>query len=35
MFVGDRSSLKVDAAWRPAYWNPENRAVCHAPELIH
>ena len=34
MFTGDQSSLKVDAAWKPAYWNPENRAICFAPELI-
>ena len=30
-FKGDTDSLKVDAAWRPAYWHPENRAVCYAP----
>ena len=30
-FKGDPASLKVDAAWRPAYWHPENRAVCYAP----
>ena len=34
MFSGDRDALKVDAAWRPAYWHPENRAICYAPELI-
>lgn len=34
MFTGDASALKVDAAWRPAYWHPENRAICHAPEAI-
>ena len=34
MFAGDRSALKVEAAWRPAYWHPENRAVCHAPEAV-
>jgi len=34
MFSGDTSSLKVDAAWRPAYWHPENRSVCFAPEFI-
>ena len=33
-FDGDAGSLKVDAAWRPAYWHPENRAICFAPELI-
>jgi hypothetical protein len=34
MFEGDKDALKVDAAWRPAYWHPENRATCYAPELI-
>ena len=34
MFTGDKSALKVDAAWRPAYWHPENRAICHAPEAV-
>ena len=34
MFSGDKSSLKADAAWRPAYWRPENRAICYAPEFI-
>ena len=34
MFNGDPNSLKIDAAWRPAYWHPENRAICYAPELI-
>jgi hypothetical protein len=34
MFKGDKGSLKVDAAWRPAYWHPENRAICYAPEFI-
>jgi hypothetical protein len=34
MFKGDKDALKVDAAWRPAYWHPENRAICYAPELI-
>jgi hypothetical protein len=32
-FKGDTTSLKVDAAWRPAYWHPANRAICYAPEL--
>ena len=32
-FKGDTASLKVDAAWRPAYWHPANRAICYAPEL--
>jgi hypothetical protein len=34
MFSGDQRSLKVDAAWRPAYWHPDNRAICFAPDLI-
>lgn len=34
MFRGDAGALKVDAAWRPAYWLPENRAVCYAPEPV-
>ena len=34
MFEGDKEALKVDAAWRPAYWHPENRGICYAPELI-
>jgi len=34
LFTGDKGSLKVDAAWRPAYWHPENRAICYAPELV-
>ncbi|MBL6736472.1 MAG: hypothetical protein ISP76_05195 [Burkholderiales bacterium] len=31
-FTGDKASLKVDAAWRPAYWDPANRTTCYAPE---
>lgn len=34
MFKGNKDALKVDAAWRPAYWHPENRAICFAPEFI-
>ena len=32
LFKGDQSSLKADAAWRPAYWNPVNRGICFVPE---
>lgn len=32
MFTGDKSGPVVDAAWRPAYWNVENRAACFAPQ---
>jgi hypothetical protein len=31
MFKGDRSGPILDAAWRPAYWNVENRTPCFAP----
>jgi hypothetical protein len=31
MFLGDRTSIKADAAWRPAYWNPAHRAICFVP----
>ena len=31
IFGGDAGSLRVDAAWRPAYWHPDNRAICHVP----
>lgn len=34
MFAGDTDALKVEAAWRPAYWSPENRAICYAPEPV-
>jgi hypothetical protein len=33
LFKGNASSLLVDAAWRPAYWHPANRAICYAPEM--
>ena len=32
MFNGDKSSIKVDTAWRPAYWYAAHRAICYAPE---
>jgi hypothetical protein len=31
-FEGDKSFPVIDTAWKPAYWNPENRAACYAPE---
>ena len=31
MFKGDTSHPIVDAAWRPAYWNPNHRTACFAP----
>lgn len=30
-FSGDKSHPVVDAAWRPAYWNPLHRTACYAP----
>lgn len=32
LFNGDKTEVRVDAAWRPAYWHPLNRAICFAPE---
>jgi hypothetical protein len=34
MFKGNKEALKVDAAWRPAYWHPDNRAICYAPQFV-
>jgi CRISPR type IV-associated protein Csf3 len=34
VFGGDTNSLRADAAWRPAYWHPDNRAICHVPESL-
>lgn len=31
LFTGDKSAIRGDAAWRPAYWRPENRAICYLP----
>ncbi|MGZ8257017.1 MAG: hypothetical protein ACXWTX_04520 [Gallionella sp.] len=31
MFKGDTTHPIVDAAWRPAYWNPHHRTACYAP----
>jgi hypothetical protein len=31
MFKGDTTHPIVDAAWRPAYWNPLHRTACYAP----
>lgn len=33
LFEGDKSSVKVDATWKPAYWHPLNRAICFAPTV--
>ena len=34
LFNGDKDSLVVDAAWKPAYWHPAHRAICYAPESV-
>lgn len=31
MFRGDLTSIRADAAWRPAYWHPAHRAICFVP----
>ena len=33
-FKGDKSLPMIDTAWKPAYWNLENRTACYAPELV-
>ena len=33
MFTGDSSEPITEAAWKPEYWNPRNRAACYAPAL--
>ncbi|MBK7519384.1 MAG: hypothetical protein IPJ33_15625 [Gammaproteobacteria bacterium] len=33
LFTGNPGSIKVDTAWRPAYWHPAHRAICYAPEV--
>jgi CRISPR type IV-associated protein Csf3 len=32
LFKGNDTALRADAAWRPAYWHPANRAICFVPE---
>lgn len=31
MWHGDPNALRADAAWRPAYWMPQHRAICAVP----
>ena len=28
---GDKNAIRADAAWRPAYWLPQHRAICAVP----
>lgn len=30
---GRKDLVVVDAAWKPAYWEPKNRAACYAPKM--
>jgi hypothetical protein len=31
MWHGDKNAIRADAAWRPAYWLPQHRAICAVP----
>lgn len=31
MWQGDSDAIRADAAWRPAYWLPQHRAICAVP----
>lgn len=32
MWQGDPNAMRADAAWRPAYWLPQHRAICAVPK---
>ena len=32
MWQGNRDAIRADAAWRPAYWMPQHRALCAVPK---
>lgn len=34
MWHGDTNALRADAAWRPAYWLPQHRAICAVPKGV-
>ena len=34
MWNGDQSAIRADAAWRPAYWMPQHRAICAVPQGV-
>ena len=34
MWQGDANALRADAAWRPAYWLPQHRAICAVPKAV-
>jgi len=34
LWRGDANALRADAAWRPAYWLPQHRAICAVPKGV-
>jgi hypothetical protein len=34
MWHGDPDAIRADAAWRPAYWRLEHRAICAVPRGV-
>lgn len=34
MWHGDPDAVRADAAWRPAYWMPQHRAICAVPKGV-
>lgn len=32
MWNGDKNAIRADAAWKPAYWLPQHRAICAVPK---
>lgn len=35
LWHGDPDALRADAAWRPAYWLPQHRAICVVPKGLN
>ena len=33
LYTGDPSAIREDTGWQPAYWHPENHAICYVPEV--
>lgn len=34
MWAGSADVIRADAAWRPAYWLPQHRAICAVPKGV-
>jgi hypothetical protein len=34
LYEGNDSALKIEASWKPPYWEPAHRAICYVPEFI-